>query len=84
MIYSIQVFSETRTNKRDAFSAQRQLVATVRCSELRCNGQPVAYAMSSFFKKNDTFFRKVTLVKVFGLVSSKKGTKWTLQEVRML
>ena len=84
MIYSIQLYTERRTNRRDAFSASREHVATVRCSELRCNGQPVAYAMRSFFKKNDTFFKKVTLVKVFVLVSSKKGTKWTLQEVRML
>ena len=81
MIYSIQLYTEHRTNRRDAFSASREHVATVRCSELRCNGQPVAYAM----RQNESKMRgRLTLVKVYALICEKNRSKWALHEVRIL
>ena len=45
MIYSIQLYTEQRSARKYPFSAERVLLSTVKCGELRANGNPVAYAM---------------------------------------
>ena len=80
MIYSIQLFSEKRTNRRDAFSAERQLVATVKCGELRANGRPIDYALL----KTGNFRANVNFAKVFVLENNGKSCKWRQIEAKMV
>ena len=80
MLYSIQLFTEQRSARKCPFSAERVHVATVKCSELRANGNPVAYAL----RQNARFSSKITLVKVFALENNGKSTRWRQIEARML
>ena len=84
MIYSIQLFSEKRTNRRDAFSAERQLVATVKCGELRANGNPIRFALRDLSGKAQFSRERMTFAKVFALKTEKFKSKWVQIEAKSL
>ena len=80
MIYSIQLYTEQRSARTCPFSAERVLLSTVKCGELRANGNPVAYAL----RENARFSAKITLAKVFVLENNGKSTRWRQVEAKMM